>query len=162
MLLFGCWSGLVLNFGCHEFWAGLHQASPLHQEDQQGFSKTIPWLIEGRKEEVYICSLPGGKKPTNQRERSDYIYSFSPQTKHTKLSHTCSKCITWVCFHIEIDWDDLAWDGGFMQNQIYYCICVYYFRWRQKSLKSKSSISILHLENHFEANFLLIIMLSIH
>ena len=33
-------------------------------------------MIEGRKEEVYICSLPGGKKPTNQRERSDICTVF--------------------------------------------------------------------------------------
>ena len=123
----------------------------------------LDWSKGGRRKFIYVVFLEEKNRQIRERDQTTIqLYCFSPQKKHTKLSHTCSKCITWVCFHIEIDWDDLAWDGGFMQNQIYYCICVYYFRWRQKSSKSKSSISILHLENHFEANFLLIIMLSIH
>ena len=138
MLLFGCWSGLVLNFGCHEFWAGLHQASPLHQEDQQGFSKTIPWLIEGRKEEVYICSLPGGKNPDkSERERDQTsICCFSPQTKHTKLSHTCSKMhhLTMLSHWNWLRWSRMGW-GLYAKSNL----LLHYFRWRLKSSKFKSS-----------------------
>ena len=121
----------------------------------------LDWSKGGRRKFIYVVFLE--EKNRQIRERDQTIYTVFRHKQNTPNSPIpARKCITWLCFHIEIDWDDLAWDGGFMQNQIYYCICVYYFRWRQKSSKSKSSISILHLENHFEANFLLIIMLSIH
>ena len=74
----------------------------------------LDWSKGGRRK------FTSWRKKTDKSERSDYYCRFSPTKHQTPIPR---KCITWLCFHIEIDWERSRMGWGFMQNQTY-CICI--------------------------------------
>ena len=96
----------------------------------------LDWSKGGRRKFIYVVFLEE-KTPTNQRERDQTsICCFSPQTKHTKLSHTCSKMhhLTMLSHWNWLRWSRMGW-GLYAKSNL----LLHYFRWRQKSSKFKSS-----------------------
>ena len=112
-------SPLAWHFLCLTLQKTIFRSLPLHIWTQFGeqiaISKTIPWLIEGRKKEVYFLE----EKNRQIREIRLLLLFFANKTP-TPIPR---KCITWLCFHIEIDWERSRMGWGFMQNQTY-CICI--------------------------------------